>query len=72
MNFDFAAVKKNRRLRIFILRINRRDLFVDCRFAQARDAQHARRKPSIARQFVEPRAHVILEHRFHLTRRSGH
>ncbi len=54
MNLNFALVEENRGLRIFILRVNRRNFFVERRLAQARDPQHpphhfhrARPSPSV-------------------------
>ena len=43
MNLNLALVKKDRRLRIVVLRVDRSDLFVDCRLAEARHAQHFNR-----------------------------
>ena len=71
VNFNFARIEKNGGLRIFILAINRRDLFVDCRLAHARHAQHTRSKTHLTSQFFQPRQHMIFEHRFHFPRRPG-
>ena len=71
MNFDLAAVEKNRRLRILVTRVDGRNLFVNRRFTHARNPQHAARKVQIAGQLFHARLHVILEHGIHLPRRPG-
>ena len=70
MDFDFAAVEKNRRQRVFVLRIDGRNLFVHCRFTHARDVHYAARKMNVARQFCEARLHVIPVHRLVFARRA--
>src|SRR5690349_24585960 len=70
MNFDLAVVEKNRRHWIVVLRVDRRDLFVNGGFAHARDAQHAPHDTQGARASAKTLGDVVFKHRTHLARWS--
>ena len=71
MNLDLALVEKNCRLGIFVLCVNRRDLFINRGFAHSRDTQNAPRKSQIAGELFQPWLHVIIEHWLHLSWWAG-
>jgi hypothetical protein len=71
VNLYLAAVEENRRLRILVLPVDRRDAFVHGRFAHAGDAKYSSHDADIARMGHESRPHEALEHGAHLARRAG-
>src|SRR5689334_25233205 len=71
MNLDLALVEKDRRDGIVVLRVDRRDLLVDSRFAHAGDAQDAPHDAQAPGAAGEPLRNVVLKHRMHLAWWTG-
>src|SRR5215213_7008857 len=68
MNLDLALIEQNRRHWIVVLRVNRRDLFINRRLTHSRYTQHTTNNNHATGTACEPSRDMILKHRPHLSR----
>src|SRR5262245_43884512 len=67
MNLYFALIEEDGGLRIVVLSVDRRNLFIDGGFSQPRHSQHSSHYPQHTSAARQPRNDVILKHRPHFS-----
>jgi hypothetical protein len=68
VNLYLALVEEYRCLRVLILRVDRRNLFVYSRLADPGHAQHTSQHANVPGASFQLRLHVVLKHRPHFAR----
>src|SRR5690349_6290291 len=71
MDLDLTLIEQDRRHRIVVLRVNRRDLLINRRFTHTGHSQHPPHDAQTPSASGKSLSYVILEHRMHFTRRPG-
>src|SRR5690242_12600533 len=66
MNLNLTLIEENRRNRIVVLRINRRDLLINRRLAHSRHSQHTPHYTQTSRTSHQLSSNVIFKHRLQL------